>query len=190
MANEYYVRYHGAWVKLLDLYVNGILPPYAPTIWNDSGVYTYFYIDFKQELTPFSVGMFNDSIIIHDSVQILATEVTYVSPGIYKVYCDLNGKTYGITVLNKVTTLLSLITGEPLPTFSIHMDVNGIVAYTRLKYAFDSVNAKDIWLCENIAEDPEVFFWEAIALDEVYESTNIITLITTTQTENASVILR
>jgi len=44
--------------------------PYEPKVWNDSGEYSYFYIDFKQSLSDFSMGMLTESIIVHDSVQI------------------------------------------------------------------------------------------------------------------------
>ena len=33
---------------------------YKPDIWNDEGVYTHFYIDFRREVAPFSTGMWNE----------------------------------------------------------------------------------------------------------------------------------
>ena len=30
---------------------------YEPTIWNDSGIYNYFYIDFRRTMQAFSLGM-------------------------------------------------------------------------------------------------------------------------------------
>ena len=49
---------------------------YRPIIWNDEGVYTHFYIDFRRATQPFSTGMWNESIVVHDSVQIMATDVS------------------------------------------------------------------------------------------------------------------
>lgn len=43
---------------------------YQPIIYNDTGVYDYFYIDFRRALEPFSLGMWNESIVVHDSVQL------------------------------------------------------------------------------------------------------------------------
>ena len=48
---------------------------YKPLIYNDSGVYSYFYIDFRRAMQAFSTGMFAESIIIHDSSQINVTNV-------------------------------------------------------------------------------------------------------------------
>ena len=49
--------------------------PYEPRISNDPGEYNYFYVDFRQELQPFSLGMWNASIVVHDSVQLTVTGV-------------------------------------------------------------------------------------------------------------------
>lgn len=49
---------------------------YKPIIWNDEGVYSYFYIDFRRAMEPFSTGVWNESVVIHDSEQIKATNVS------------------------------------------------------------------------------------------------------------------
>ena len=48
---------------------------YQPVIWNDEGVYDYFYIDFRRALEPFSLGMWNESIVVHDNEQLTVTGV-------------------------------------------------------------------------------------------------------------------
>lgn len=111
---------------------------YAPIIWNDEGVYDFFYIDFKRALAPFSMGMLDESLILHDSVQFDISNFTYVSPGVYKIYCDLSDKIKGVTVMNKVSTLLSFSDGTPLPVFSTLFYVAGLVRYNRLPYCYDS----------------------------------------------------
>ena len=111
---------------------------YKPSVWNDSGVYSYFYIDFGAALESFSLGMFNESIVVHDSLQLSVTSVVYVSPGVYKVYCDISNKMHGVTVLNKKTSLLYYAAGGRLPIFSVHFYVSGIVAYIQVKYIYES----------------------------------------------------
>ena len=80
---------------------------YKPTVWNDSGVYDYFYIDFRRAMEQFSMGMLAQSIIVYDSVQIPITDYEFISPGVYKIYADISNKMKGVTVINKKTSLLS-----------------------------------------------------------------------------------
>lgn len=111
---------------------------YEPIVWNADGDFTGFYIDFKHPLTPFSSGMLVESIIAHDSEQLPITGFSKVSAGVYRIECNISGKVSGITVLNKVTSLLSFTTGRRLPPFSVHFYVAGIVPYTRMKYLYEN----------------------------------------------------
>lgn len=110
---------------------------YAPRIWNDSGIYSYFYIDFKKPMASFSVGMITESFVVHDSVQLTITSIQKVSASVYKIFCDISGKTRGVTVLNKVTSFLAFATGEKLPPFSVHFYVAGLVPLMRLAYLYE-----------------------------------------------------
>lgn len=110
---------------------------YKPKIWNDEGVYDYFYIDFRRAMQEFSTGMFNESLVIHDSEQIKATAVEYISSGVCKVRCDISNRPHGITVLNKKTSRLRFATGERLPVFSVHMFIAGQPAYIDAGYLYD-----------------------------------------------------
>jgi len=111
---------------------------YKPLISNDSGFYTYFYIDFRRGMQAFSTGMFNESVVVHDSIQLAVTDIKYVSVGKYKIYCDIANRTHGITVLNKKTSRLKFSSGEQLPVFSTHMYIAGQDAYIDGGYAYDS----------------------------------------------------
>lgn len=113
---------------------------YKPVIRNDPGVYSYFYIDFKRVVSLFSLGMFNESIIIYDSERIDVTDILLVSSGIYKVYCDLSEKNRGITVINKKTSLLSFATGETIPVFSTIFYVEGLEQIVRVAYAYETTD--------------------------------------------------
>lgn len=110
---------------------------YKPNIWNDNGVFNYFYIDFKEPLEKFSLGMFLESIVLYDSESIPITNVEYVSPGVYKVFADISGKINGVTVINKKTTLLNFATGKLLPAFSTLFYVDGVANYVRKAYVLE-----------------------------------------------------
>jgi hypothetical protein len=159
---------------------------YEPLCWNDEGVYTYFYIDFLRAMSPFSLGMFNESIIAYDSVQLTVSNVVYVSPGVYKIYCDIANKPQGITVLNKKTSLLSFASGEQLSAFSIHFFVAGIAAYVRLKYVYETL--EDIPTISS-AEDAvgEFVFWPNEECTTTVETANIPKI--SNATESVSVFL-
>ena len=111
---------------------------YEPNCYNDSGVYTYFYIDFRHAMEDFSVGMFNESIIVFDSVQLTVTQIDFVSTGLYKIWCtDLSPRIHGVTVLNKITSRLKYATGGKLPAFSTHFWVAGVDVYNDICYVYD-----------------------------------------------------
>jgi len=112
---------------------------YAPVCWNDSGIFSHFYIDFKKPVADFSTGMLSESVIVHDSVQLVITGQERVSTSVFKIFVDISNRLFGITVLNKLTSHLKFATGEKVPPFSVHFFVSGIVPYDRLPYMFDSV---------------------------------------------------
>ena len=116
---------------------------YSPRIWNDEGVYSSFYIDFRRNLSVFSLGMFNESIIVYDSEAIEITAVEFVSTGIYRIYGSLLGKIQGVTVVNKKSTLLTTTNGVMLPVFSTMFFVAGLDTYIRRAYAYDITNVGD-----------------------------------------------
>ena len=113
---------------------------YEPLAWNDSGVYSFFYIDFKKPVADFSLGMFTESAVVHDSVQLAVSGVERVSTSVFKVYADISGRFQGITVLNKVTSYLAFTSGDKIPPFSVHFFVEGVVKYERLKYLYERVD--------------------------------------------------
>ena len=48
---------------------------YEPEAYNDEGVYNFFYIDFKRVMEPFSIGQFNDSVIVSGASVLNVTDV-------------------------------------------------------------------------------------------------------------------
>ena len=112
---------------------------YEPLAWNDNGVFSYFYLDFKHPMAAFSAGMLTESIIVHDSVQLQITGFEKLSTSVFRLFCNVDGKVNGVTVLNKATSLLSFASGAKLPPFSVHFFVSGIVSYIRMKYAYETI---------------------------------------------------
>lgn len=112
---------------------------YKPDIYNDDGVYSFFYIDFRRSMSEFSIGMFNESIVVYDSVQIAVTAISRVSANVYKIYGDISNRNHGITVLNKKTSRLRFLNGERLPAFSTHMFVSGQAPYIDGGYLYETL---------------------------------------------------
>ena len=110
---------------------------YKPLVWNDEGVYSYFYIDFRRVLEPFSFGMFNESIIIHDTVQIPISGIEDNGSGVVKVFCTIADLPKGVTVLNKKTGRIRFKTGERVPVFSAHMFIAGQATQIEAAYIYD-----------------------------------------------------
>ena len=143
--------------------------PYQPIIYNDESVYDYFYIDFRRAIEPFSLGMWNESIVVHDSEQLTVTQTAEVSLGIYKIYCDIRNKIHGITVLNKKTSRLRFAsTGERVPVFSIHMFIEGQPAYVDGGYVYEPINLQSHTF--DATETLENLLWTAIDAGSFYES--------------------
>ena len=145
---------------------------YKPTIWNDSGVYTYFYIDFRRTLQSFSLGMFNESVIVYDSQQVAVTRIEKTGTTVYKIYCDITNKIHGITVLNKKTTRLRFATGELLPVFSVHMFIEGQSAFIDGAYVYDPINLQLPNF--NVSETMENLLWTAFDAGSFYESASLV----------------
>lgn len=133
---------------------------YKPLIWNDEGIYTYFYIDFRRGVEDFSTGMWNESVVVHDSEQIKATGVEFVSLGIYKIICDISDRPHGITVMNKKTSRLRFSSGEQIPPFSVHMYIAGQPQYIDAGYFYSRLNL----LLEFTSTDEtvDIGFWENV----------------------------
>lgn len=100
---------------------------YAPEIWNDPGVYSYFYIDFKRILQPFSLGMFLESERIVGNTMLSVNAIEHISQSIYKVHCDLSGQEQ-VEVSDSTFGWLSFVSGDKLPAFSVSFVPSGITS--------------------------------------------------------------
>lgn len=145
-----------------------VSPPYSPLIWNDTGKYNYFYIDFKKTVTPFTLGMFVESILVYGTAPITVTNVEKVNVTTYKVYADISGLIHGLVVMSKSPTRLRLTTGKELPSFSTFTFLAGISSYIDAGYFYESV--LQTMLITIGTENNSVDFWNAIDVGNIIEA--------------------
>jgi hypothetical protein len=164
---------------------------YEPTIWNDSGIYTYFYIDFRRALEPFSLGMLTESLIVSDGVNNLTiTGFEAVSTSVYKIYCNIADKINGVMVFNKKNTRLRLATGDPLPVFSVLFYVAGITTYLQLQYIYETDTFVGADFVNSETESDDLTLLSIVDTGEISESdTYAAADFVNSVTETASVVL-
>lgn len=144
---------------------------YEPTVWNDSGVYTYFYIDFRRALESFSLGMLTESLIVSDGVNNLTiTGFKAVSVGVYKIYCNISNCPDGVMVINRKTTRLAFASGKSVPVFSTAFYVAGQVSYMRMKYIYETTHWPVFSFSDTETETVDLCTILNVALDEFYDS--------------------
>lgn len=174
---------------MVGLTMKGILTAggvYAPVITNDTGVYTYFYIDFKAPLNPFTLGMLKDSIKVSaiDGTPITITAYEKVSSRQYKIYANIAAQSKGVTVTNGTNTLLSYSTGVNVPVFSTTFYVKGLVSTFRLGYFYDTFNLNAIQHLNGV-DTPQVTLIPNLAPGDIESyAVQAITPITGTETFN------
>jgi len=118
---------------------------YEPIIWNDEGIYDYFYIDFKRALAPFTVGMLSDSLLVYGNDRLVITGFQKVSASTIKVFCNIAGLASGVIVVHKKNTFLSYSDGRSVPEFSSLFFVSGIPSVFNFRYIYDEIrNVIDI----------------------------------------------
>jgi hypothetical protein len=145
---------------------------YEPLVWNDEGIYSYFYIDFKRAVSKFSTGMVAESLVVHDSVQLTITGFDKISDSVYKLYVNIAGKFNGITVINKASTYLTFTDGSKVTPFSVMFYVAGLAKYERIPYMYDSADFESTTLTlTSIVESNTFDLWDN--LDEFIVSDTV-----------------
>ena len=148
---------------------------YEPVAYNDAGVYDFFYLDFKRVMEPFSIGQFNESVIVSGTGILTVSQVTQATnesgnklSGVYKVYCDLSAQTHGIVIVNKAKSRLCFSSGEQTPSFSIPMYVSGLPSYIDGGYLYDCA---ELWTFEGSVTENESFaLADSADMDSISES--------------------
>ena len=152
-----------------------VRPPYAPLIWNDTGKYNYFYIDFKKTLAPFSMGMFIESSLVYGTAPITVTALEKVNTTTYKVYANITGLLHGVTVMSKSPTRLKLASGKELPAFSTFAFITGVSSYIDGGYFYEITQRVEVSSFASAIIDTliELSLHPSSTITPVYESISI-----------------
>ena len=144
---------------------------YQPLAYNDKGVYSYFYLDFRRILEPFSIGMFADSIIVSASSVLSVAQIEQVSATVYKVYCDISSQLKGVVVANKKTTRLRFSNGELVPVFSIWFALSGTETQLDVGYFYEKHTIT--YPTISSTEAPEITLVPLISIGSIQETYSI-----------------
>lgn len=151
-----------------------VSPPYAPIIWNDTGHYDYFYIDFKKTLVPFSMGMFVESILVYGTTTIPITGMEKINATTCKVYANISELIHGLLVMSKSPTRLKLSSGKELPAFSSFMFVSGVSSYLDTGYNYETLDMYNAYTHNTVSEEFETLLPEPYVFTP-YESATVPT---------------
>lgn len=173
--NEKLYRWDGIqWVHVAAVKRIEQIPPYAPTVWNDSGMFSYFYIDFRQSVELFSLGMLAESITLlaGGSVVLPITSFERLSNSRYRMYCNLAGQET-VAVVNKREGWLRFAGGERVPTFSQSLVIAGATGYFKPAYIYDPVPLIETQYHLKVTEQNKLLFNPNLALPTAIDSGNI-----------------
>lgn len=148
---------------------------YEPEAYNDAGVYDFFYLDFKRVMAPFSIGQFNESVIVSGTSALSVSQVTQATDGsgnkiagVYKVYCDISAQTRGVSISHQKNSRLHFWDGTQVPVFSTSMYVAGLTTYIDGGYYYDSA---DFWAFGgSVTENESVTLADSFSVDAISES--------------------
>ena len=160
---------------------------YEPEAYNDAGVYDFFYLDFKRVMEPFSIGQFNDSVIVSGAAVLPVTDVEQYSDTVYKVFCNISNQSKGVSVSNKKTTRLHFWDGTQVPVFSEWFSVAGLASVLDAGYFYE--NAQIIDAAMTATENSNLVMWTPIVIPPISETANI-TGPDLTATENVNIVLK
>ena len=160
---------------------------YEPVVYNDEGVYNYFYIDFKRAVQPISFGMLADSIVAYTTASLSITGVDRLSSSLYKVYCDISSKPNGVTIIHKTPTALYFVDGKQVPSFSVHFFVSGQPQHINVKYIYEMADVPKTEL-SNAVESALVSAYDNTAVP-INETVTLLPIEALTGVETVSVVV-
>lgn len=147
----------------------------APDAYNIEGVYDYFYLVFQKDIQPFSVGQFNDSVLMIGTKTLTATKVEQVNSNTYRIYVNLSNENLGIILGSRQNTSLMYANNTLVPTFSIFLTVEGL-SIPITKYIFETTAlSKKIFN----TEDNGNIFLSSFSIIDIKNNKDICNLITT-----------
>ena len=160
---------------------------YEPEAYNDAGVYDFFYLDFKRVMEPFSIGQFNDSVIVSGAAVLPVTDVEQYSDTVYKVFCNISNQSKGVSVSNKKTTRLHFWDGTQVPVFSEWFSVAGLASILDAGYFYEKAQIDEVIM--TATENSNLVMWTPIVIPPISETANI-TGPDLTATENVNIVLK
>lgn len=102
---------------------------YAPLVWNDPGIYDYFYIDYKRAVGTFSYGRFrNSSALVGTTGELIPSNAEQVTPRVYKIHADISQELLVRVFYNEGRGLV-FSDGEAVPGFGVSFYVDGNQPY-------------------------------------------------------------
>lgn len=112
---------------------------YEPLVYIDQGQYSYFYVDFKKALQPFSLGILVESINVYSNngaLNLLFFE--RVSPSIVRIYCNLP-QNQRIVVEGRNDGYLTFVTGEKVPQFFVNFFTGVEIPTFKPAYVYETI---------------------------------------------------
>ena len=160
---------------------------YEPVVYNDEGIYSYFYIDFKRAVQPISFGMLVDSIVTYTTASLAITGIDRLSSSLYKVYCNISNELNGVTVMHKAESVLYFADNKQIPPFSVHFFVSGQPQNINIKYIYEMADVPKTELSD-IAESALVSVYENIGVP-ITESVTLLPIEALTGVDTVSIVL-
>lgn len=110
---------------------------YTPRVWNDEGVYDYFYIDYIRDVVNFSLGRFRHSTIISGATgELTPSNAEQISNSVYKIYANIAGAGQ-VSVLGREARGLKFPGNDDVPGFEANFWVDDEVPY-QPDYMYDA----------------------------------------------------
>ena len=159
---------------------------YEPEAYNDAGVYDFFYLDFKRVMEPFSIGQFNESVIVSGKAILSVTDVQQYSDTVYKVFCNISNQSKGVSVSHMKSTRLHFWDGTQVPVFSEWFSVAGLASMLDAGYFYEKAQIDDEVM--TATENSNLVMWTPIVIPPISETANI-TGTDLTATENVNIVL-
>ena len=159
---------------------------YEPEAYNDAGVYNFFYIDFKRVMEPFSIGQFNESVIVSGTAVLPVTDVEQYSDTVYKVFCNISNQSKGVSVSHMKSTRLHFWDGTQVPVFSEWFSVAGLASALDAGYFYEKAQIDEVIM--TATENSNLVMWTPIVIPPISETANI-TGPDLTATENVNIVL-
>lgn len=106
----------------------------------DAGQFDHFYIKFTKPIAEFSLGQFQETVIIVGKYGVIyPTEATKHSLTEIIVYADISKEDDGILIAGKENGYLTYATGKLIPKFVASLYVTELMNIVKLAYIWDKV---------------------------------------------------